>query len=207
MGWSKSARIHHPLKDQWVRLQGHRLPLWSPPHHRIRQWNIVWLRRVQGVLRRLPDQEGLLISHPALGQWVGQSCEQDNQAQPKDEAWKLEKKVGRRPPRGALDLQDHHQINNWRNAILASLRIQSHGPSWTWCRLPEKGQLWPRVKYDLTMTRALFSQRKMARLATSGRDVSTIHCLVLQLEGEDEEIPRKRPCPQKSSVQQTGPRS
>ena len=51
-----------------------------------------------------------------------------------------------------------------------------------------------------------FLKRKMAQLETPGRGVSTMHNLILQLEGEDEEISRGRPRPQKSSVQQRSPR-
>ena len=51
---------------------------------------------------------------------------------------------------------------------------------------------------------AQFSRRKMARVGTLGRNVSTMHYSILQLEGEGEKISRRRPHPQKSSTQQRG---
>ena len=76
--------------------------------------------------------------------------------------------VDRRPPQGALGLQDHHQINDWKNLIFVGLWIWSHGPHRTWGRILKKRQLRPRAKYDLATTWAWFSQRKVTWLTTSG---------------------------------------
>ena len=64
-----------------------------------------------------------LQSRTTSSQWVSRSCEQDNQAQPKDEARKPKRKVGRRSPRSTLGLKDHRQIDNWRNTVLTSIQI------------------------------------------------------------------------------------